>query len=78
MENQKEFCEKLYDKYKKLEEEAKTGAETQDAMKSIGEFSHSKHFFPEKITEKNKIKEELKNKCNSFLSSEQKFELAKD
>jgi len=65
MESQKESCEKLYNKYKKLKEETKIDGQGQDGMKSIGEFNASISS-SEKMTEKNTIKEELKKRCKFF------------
>jgi len=77
MENQKESCEKLYNKYKKLKEETKIDGQGQDITKSIGEFNASISS-SKKMIEKNRIKKELRNKCKSFLSPEQNFKLEED
>jgi hypothetical protein len=71
MKNKKEYCEKLYNRYKELEE--KTQPEVRD-LRPGGEI-HAKYISLKDMEEKIKAKEELYT-CLDFLTDDQLIELS--
>jgi len=74
MENKKECCEDLYNKYKELKRKTRLGAH--DVGLTTGEIP-AEHINPSDIEEINKIKEKIE-KCLDCSSDNQLIELCED
>ena len=70
MENQKEYCEKLFERAKKL----KTNMQVNDMGKGGG-FHQENTRTGKDRPEFYRVKEELKSKCRNFLSQEKMMEV---
>jgi len=75
MNNQKEYCGKLYTRYQELV--GKTQMIVRN-LKPAGEINNIPHIAPEDMKEKHKIKEEELYNCLEFLSDGQLKELYND
>jgi len=73
MENKKEYCENIYNKYRELKEKTKLEAQT---LKPGGRID-AKYINIRDMEEKIKVKEELHN-CLNLLKNEQLKELFDD